>query len=32
MSAHENVDLGHTVAGWTGTALAWPVSASPVSE
>ncbi|MEV7405863.1 HGxxPAAW family protein [Streptomyces sp. NPDC091267] len=21
MSAHENVDLGHTVAGWTGTAL-----------
>ncbi|MFJ9250469.1 HGxxPAAW family protein [Streptomyces sp. NPDC101776] len=22
MSAHENVDLGHTVAGWTGTALA----------
>ncbi|MFF4016339.1 HGxxPAAW family protein [Streptomyces sp. NPDC001843] len=22
MSAHENVDLGHTVAGWTGTAVA----------
>ncbi|MGW1764085.1 HGxxPAAW family protein [Streptomyces sp. NPDC002073] len=21
MSAHGNVDLGHTVAGWTGTAL-----------
>ncbi|MFC8674572.1 HGxxPAAW family protein [Streptomyces griseorubiginosus] len=22
MSAHDNVDLGHTVAGWTGTAVA----------
>ncbi|MFG3343528.1 HGxxPAAW family protein [Streptomyces sp. NPDC048018] len=22
MSAHGNVDLGHTVAGWTGTAVA----------
>jgi hypothetical protein len=22
MSAHENMDLGHTVAGWTGTAVA----------
>ncbi|MFJ7587803.1 HGxxPAAW family protein [Streptomyces sp. NPDC097617] len=24
MSAHGHVDLGHTVAGWTGTALALP--------
>ncbi|WSP87980.1 hypothetical protein OG332_04750 [Streptomyces sp. NBC_01233] len=24
MSAHGHVDLGHTVAGWTGTVLALP--------